>query len=287
MSKKWWEKEKTLDKEVVLKLGEEHLAGKTLAQISKETGYTRQCISANFKKNNITVVNQQNRTKFNSVIFDVIDTEEKAYWLGFIYADGYISNSPFKDGVKTNYAFEISLQASDYEHLDKFNVFMEHEKDNVVISDAKCGDKIFERCRWMVSNKHLWQTLNNYGCTPQKSLTLEFPNKNIFKSEDLIRHFIRGYFDGDGGFSYAELPYKIIPKISFSSGSTKFLIELRKHLPNHDFCKKVSVDKRSNCESIELTAQESSDFLHFIYKDASIYLDRKYTLYKYFNNIAV
>lgn len=40
------------------------------------------------------------------------------------------------------------------------------------------------------------------GVTPQKSLTLKFPDKSIFKSEDLIRHFIRGYFDGDGCISY-------------------------------------------------------------------------------------
>lgn len=287
MIKKWYDKEKTLPKEEVLKLKKEHEAGKSLTQLSKDTGHTRQCISANFKRMDIKVVNFQNRTKFKNTVFDSIDTEEKAYWLGFIFADGYISNSPNKEGVKTNYAFEISLRASDYEHLDKFNAFMEHEEDNVVISDAKCGDSLFERCRWQVSNKHMWSVLNSYGCTPQKSLTLEFPEESIFKSTDLIVHFIRGYFDGDGGFSTAELLYKTIPRISLSSGSPKFLTSLRNYLPNHDIHKKFSIDTRSNCVSIELTLQESLDFIHFIYDDAAIYLNRKYELYKLFSGIAV
>lgn len=69
-------------------------------------------------------------------------------------------------------------------------------------------------CVWAASNKHLWQTLNKYGCTPNKSLTLKFPNENIFKSKDLIRHFIRGYFDGDGCISYNKYKYGIVPRCS-------------------------------------------------------------------------
>ena len=41
--------------------------------------------------------------------FKVIDTEEKAYWLGFIYADGSISSQPLKNLTRKNYNFEISL----------------------------------------------------------------------------------------------------------------------------------------------------------------------------------
>ena len=68
----------------------------------------------------------QNKTKFNENIFDCIDTEEKAYWLGFIFADGSIrSNGSF--------IFELSLKGSDINHLHKFNTFMGHIKDNVKI----------------------------------------------------------------------------------------------------------------------------------------------------------
>lgn len=73
---------------------------------------------------------------------------------------------------------------------------MKHKKDNRHYHHTKNPS-----CSWYVTNYHLWNTLNNYGCIPNKSLTLKFPDESIFKSKDLIRHFIRGYFDGDGCFS--------------------------------------------------------------------------------------
>ena len=44
----------------------------------------------------------------------------------------------------------------------------------------------------------MWESLNKLGCKPNKSLILEFPKEEYFTSPDLIRHFIRGYWDGDG-----------------------------------------------------------------------------------------
>lgn len=118
------------------------------------------------------IINKQNRVKFNEHIFDVIDTEEKAYWLGFIFADGSISSNPIKGEKKARYVFEISLKGDDSYHLEKFNKFMEYDGNNVKVSNSKCGGKLFKRCRWMIANKHLWETLNSYGCVPNKSLTL-------------------------------------------------------------------------------------------------------------------
>lgn len=75
----------------------------------------------------------------------------------------------------------------------------------------KCKGKEFKRCRWGIVNKHLWNVLNNYGCTPKKSNTLLFPNIEIFKDRALIIPFIRGYFDGDGCLTNR----KTKPKASF------------------------------------------------------------------------
>ena len=80
---------------------------------------------------------------------------------------------------------------------------MGHKLNNIKFGKSILNEKVFYKVKWIVQNKHLWNILNSYGCTPRKSLTLKFPDIKIFKSKDLIRHFIRGYFDGDGCISFS------------------------------------------------------------------------------------
>ena len=112
-------------------------------------------LSKRLKELNIEVINYQNRLKFDNTVFDCIDTEEKAYWLGFIFADGYIDSSPLEENKKAHYTFEISLKGSDAGHLHKFNKFMKHENDNVKMGYVNCKGKRCERCRWWITDKHL------------------------------------------------------------------------------------------------------------------------------------
>lgn len=52
---------------------------------------------------------------FNENIFSIIDNEEKAYWLGFLYADGYLTDQGL---------FGCALQEKDKAHLNKFLTFL-------------------------------------------------------------------------------------------------------------------------------------------------------------------
>ena len=82
---------------------------------------------------------------------------------------------------------------------------MGSNKDNVKISKVKVNNKEFTRCRWSIVNKHLWFTLYKLGCVPNKSLILKFPKLSIFLNpKDLVKHFVRGYIDGDGCISYVK-----------------------------------------------------------------------------------
>ena len=255
-------------------LAKEYLeTGISLTKMSEKYEISRSILTNRFKKLGIEIVNRQNEVKFDESAFDLIDSEEKAYWLGFIYADGYIDANKF--------IFEISLKSSDKEHLEKFNKFMKHkDKNHVKISNSKCGDKCFERCRWYVSNKHLWNILNSYGCTPNKSLTLEFPNFLIFKYDHLIRHFIRGYFDGDGSFSRYLLKTCVNPHIQII-GTHEFLTKI---LEYSQLSGRFGKDKRwkNNTEYIEFDKENGIKFINYIYDNCNIYLDRKYKLYQFF-----
>ena len=189
---------KDFDKDIIKPWKE----GKSLRYLADVYHTSRTTLSEKLKNLGYNIKNKQIESKISETIFDSIDTEEKAYWLGFIYADGNIKTVTKK--IQT-YTLNITLKNSDIEHLHKFNIFM---SGTVNIRQNT------NSCVWAASNKHLWQTLNKYGCTPNKSLTLKFPNENIFKSKDLIRHFVRGYFDGDGCISYNKYKYGIVPRIN-------------------------------------------------------------------------
>lgn len=251
--------------------------GMSLTQISEKYNASNARIGADLRKQGISVENFHNKAKFNEHIFDVIDTEEKAYWLGFIFADGYIAN--IENKKKKEYNFELSLSGNDIGHLHKFNKFMEYNGDNVKVGNIKGKDKIYTRCRWSIGNKHLWETLNSYGCTPNKSLTLKFPDKNIFQDQWLIIPFIRGYFDGDGCVSMI----KNCPGLEISVlGTVQFLNPImdlffpRKLTKNHD--------KNNVTYVYGLSRRQAYVFLYTIYYKASIYLDRKYQKFYNWNN---
>lgn len=213
---------------------------------------------------------KRKRTIANFNIFDKIDSEEKAYWLGFIYADGNIASLNYK---KIRYNFELSLSSKDLEHLKKFNIFISSNKD---VRIEKAGNLYqYERCRISFANKHFWNVLNNYGCTPKKSLTLKFPNINIFENKNLIRHFIRGYIDGDGCMSYCDKEHKHMTLRIL--GTKDFLNILQKYLPLE---KKNKLHKKNNIYDLSFQKGRGKYILDYVYKDATIFLDRKLEKYK-------
>ena len=216
------------------------------------------------------------KTNFNDKIFDTIDTEEKAYWLGFIFADGTISSCPLQENKKKVYTFELSLKQDDTNHLEKLKKLFETSRPVI---------KSENRCRLLVNSKHLWKTLNNYGCTPRKSLTLTFPNKSIFKSVDLIRHFIRGYFDGDGCISYSNKEHTILNMQLL--GTKSFLQTLLTYLPEE--FKDLTIRHNHNNENEETYLINTSNrkayrFFVYLYENSKIYLDRKYSRFAHYNS---
>ena len=223
---------------------------------------------------NIKIVNPTTKIKFDETIFDSIDTEEKAYWLGFIFADGCVSSK---------FSFELSLAEKDYLHLIKFNKFMKHEDSNHVKINKASYNK--NRCRWSIRNKHLYEILNSYGCIPRKSLVLEFPKLEIFQDKSLIRHFIRGYFDGDGCISRQINSKTVSPYISLL-GTPEFFNTLITILKEHGILLKIIQDKKHNerTKTLRFDVYNGILFINYIYINSNIYLDRKYKLYQFFKN---
>ena len=232
---------------------------KSLTYIGKTLHIDRGKLSNKFKEDGIEVINRQNITKFNQNIFSKIDTEEKAYWLGFLYADGCI-------GAKEN-DIELSLKSSDIHHLEKFRDFLGFPKDKHIFQNE-------------IRNKKTRQDLIDLGCIPRKSLVLTFPNEEQVPSY-LIPHFVRGYIDGDGSVMIGP---KYTPRLNIL-GTYDFLYNLRKQMGWKE--NKISYKNRQEqmgvC-SIEWGGRYVINYLDDIYRNANIYLDRKYEKYQILKN---
>lgn len=119
-----------------------------------------------------------------------IDTEEKAYWLGFIMADGYMNKEKTK--------FGIMLDIKDVTHLEKFNQTL---NSNYPIITRTIKDKrgfTSTECCIRINSKYMCETLMKNDIYPNKTGNEIIPNSIPYI---LKRHFIRGYFDGDGSIS--------------------------------------------------------------------------------------
>lgn len=204
---------------------------------------------------------------FNPLIFHDIDTEEKAYWLGFLYADGYVRSNRNEIG--------LGLKESDLEHVEKFRNFIgKPNKIQRIVRNVK--GKEYIEYRYCIANKQLKLDLCSAGCVPRKSLILEFPNERVV-SPELINHFIRGYFDGDGSISLSHCRdennnWKVL-QIQLA-GTYNFLSELKKR---YDFLSNYSICPHGSIYILNFSKQNAvAAFLKAIYEDASVYLQRKY-----------
>ena len=115
-------------------------------------------------------------------------------------------------------------------------------------------------------------------------MTLKFPDKSIFKSVDLIRHFIRGYFDGDGCITY-QIDKDKVNGVCSVLGTPNFLDELENNL---NFESKITRCKdlrhSENTVSLSFKRQESLNLLNYLYSNSTIYLYRKFKLYNFFKD---
>ena len=242
--------------------------GKSAREISTELGINYTTVHRKLRKLGINLPNYHNELKFDNTVFDCIDSEEKAYWLGFLYADGYV--------CATNNGVELSLKGDDKYHLEKFRQFLKC-KLQVKMGKVNCNRKFFSRCRLYLRDKHFHNRLVELGCIPNKSLVLKFPNHDIFSCNALLKHFIRGYVDGDGCLTYTSTGRLSIQII----GTSEFLDGIIGIFPNI-FTKrrKNSRHPSSNTYTIDCSCAKADKLADILYKNATVFLDRKYERYK-------
>lgn len=236
--------------------------------LSKEFKVSPQMIKRLLVKENIplkTLRQYRMIYELNENFFDNIDTEEKAYWLGFLYADGVINED--------EHLVRINLQSRDREHLEKFKISV-GSTHPIKETIKKNQDKTYYGVYVGFKSSHMVKSLVSKGCYQRKSLSLMFPSFNIVP-EILIHHFIRGYFDGDGSISYTTRKRKFSNRRLYKLTiiGTENIVDNIKDLLGS----KTKTYKLPNiCEVSMGGNQQCKRLYEYLYKDATVFLQRKY-----------
>lgn len=179
---------------------------------------------------------RKNTYTFNEHYFDEIDTETKAYWLGFLYADGYIlseRNRPDRERESQSFGFSINIRdvvlmekfKEDIEATNPIHVYKGNYKTNF--------NKNTVMVRILLTSNHTVAMLKKWGVVENKTFFITWPD---FLRKDLIPHFIRGYSDGDGSIIIDKNG-----KFSWNIGGTQELLNGIKHYFKKDH---LELDKR-------------------------------------------
>ena len=212
---------KQLNDEQIQLIIQDYQNNKSMRQIEKDYGVTRQSVAKYLEGIGVKTTKGNHHRKYTHQydFFENIDTEEKAYWLGFMFADGYITDCSNRYGEDK---FGITLHSKDISTLEQFKKSI---KSTNPITDVSSNGRSLIRI--IMSSQKTVDDLISHGCFKQKSLILEPP---IGVPNNLIHHFIRGYFDGDGSIFWNKSAFERhktwdIPSYGINITSTKEMVE--------------------------------------------------------------
>lgn len=213
-----------------------------------------------FLKLNTKIISNRDRySKANTSLFNEISSEEEAYWIGFLFADGNVYT---KNGKSC-----ISLSLIDMDHIDKFKSFI--GVDNNIYKTSN-GSYTYQ-----FSSFEICQNLKKYGIVDQKSKNGIIETN--FDSKYLI-HFWRGVIDGDGWVLIKRFKsrnkIRIQPTIGICGTldtCEKFINFLNKK--NIKFNSKIRDHK--SIKKIQFSDKVAISIIELLYKESNIHLNRK------------
>ena len=194
-------------------------------------------------------------TSLQDNFFEHIDSEEKAYILGWIASDGSIS----KNGYIT-----IEIKKEDKLILEKIRDILCKELNISNRKRVSQNNSILRFCsRQMVQDACKWLLIS----PGEKSFTIRLPKLN----EELTWAFLRGYFDGDGHLTKTTNKTRYL-KSDIASCSSKMRDDIKKFT-------KIQCSNSDETNRIYWSGKNAMLFLDKIYENASVYLERKYNRY--------
>jgi len=209
------------------------------------------------------------RYSLDETYFEKIDTQKKAYFLGLMYADGY-------NGLKKR-AIRLQLVESEKYIMESFLTDLKSNQPLKYLNKSNKNPKWQNFWILNVYNGKICDDLDKLGCVQAKTHKLKFPTEDIVPKE-LIHHFVRGFFDGDGCITISKGKNK---NISFTT-TKEFLLELQKLLIKELGFKVTKLSKRWKLRNDEIYSLvyggniQAKKYMDWLYKDSEIHFTRKY-----------
>lgn len=208
--------------------------------------------------------------KIDNTYFERIDTNDKAYFLGLLYADGNMN------GYTT---FRIALHKNDTYILEIFKKYLKSTHKLIPHDNASL---------LQIANKKMYNDLIKLGLIPNKSLVLKFPDQNILPV-NLRSHFIRGYFDGDGCISrttHKKVGKNDLARVTFL-GTYDFLSDIKYIFESELDISVINLYKNGNIFDYRINRQKDIDKIreYMYYNKSDCFMMRKYEKFYKVRNI--
>jgi DNA-directed RNA polymerase specialized sigma24 family protein len=253
-----------------------YLAGESAGSISEQLGISTPAVVFYLRTSNIQLRSLSDACRVHELderVFRVIDTEEKAYWLGFLTADA---------GISDQCDLRVNLQMRDKEQLEELQLFLQttypvREYHEIKPTYERHGYYLDWHSRRMVAD------LAQLGLGPRKSKTVRW-SKGV--PANLHNHYLRGIFDGDGTWSSMNKKgtagWHLI-------GNRMFLLDVQPIMMDACTLRKTKlIDHHTTPEIAILSWTGSRQVMriaNWMYKDATVFLPRKfYRIYDYFRH---
>lgn len=222
-------------------------------------------------------------------IFQNIETELQAYLLGFFAADGSINEKR-----KT---LRIHLQKQDSEIVDLFkdiispNAYTFINPEHVVTGRNGMKVHASESYGVDITSSQICNDLVSLGFGYNKTYKeLHLPNI----PKELLRHFIRGYFDGDGSFTGGVYQDKNRPNprvrthFNIDGKTISIFNDMLKLFTEENIKLNIIYLKRDNMYRLNTASIKTcKQLFHYLYDDANFYLKRKFNKFNYYVNTEV
>lgn len=242
-----------LTKEQIEEIKEKYSKAVSILTLQKEYNISYDRVKNIIKDCEVVSIAKQKNPNLKENYFESIDSNEKAYWLGWIISDGAITNNP----EKSKYQLELTIKQEDEYilHLLEEDLGVEHR--------VYPSQEIYSR--FSLGSKKIIQDLEKLGITQNKSFTVKVPK---FDSK-YNSHFLRGLFDGDGGFTvYTRATGQFCREFSICGNENVVSWALETLITDIPTLKRNSISKERSIKRIRWFSEKDIILLRdYLYRD--------------------